>query len=373
MANLENLYSKTGGFMKGICHPGSDRESLLELGLRWVRRDIPYPFDKNGNETPEFISYRKACEYYAEKGIYTVGITPYPSAFIAAGIDVSTEAGLNEAAEVCRKIAVALKDSVKCWQVTNEMHIIHFRAPLTEAESIRFLIKCTLGLRAGDPEGCIGHNSYCEAWRGFCKDIERETGGNDYIGMDCYAGTWGPGNTDTYIEEIDILHDALGIPVILMEFGYASTGNVREDEEADAEIDRFLHAHGFKDREDAMERNEDLMKFVPETLANTAKRCSEADRRTYILSSMNHVLKHWRYSGGFTHSEEGQAQFYGELLPKLLKNPHLGGAILYCWQDSPSCFTCGQSDCPCETAWGITRMDGTRKPSCEIIKKVFAE
>ena len=114
MADLKRLYAKTGGFMKGICHPDGDRDGLLELGLRWVRRDIPFPFDSDGNETVHFAAYRKACEFYAEKGIYTVGITPYPAAFIAAGINVRTKDGLEKAGEVCRKIGVKYIINAKC-------------------------------------------------------------------------------------------------------------------------------------------------------------------------------------------------------------------------------------------------------------------
>lgn len=372
MADLKRLYAKTGGFMKGICHPDGDRDGLLELGLRWVRRDIPFPFDSDGNETVHFAAYRKACEFYAEKGIYTVGITPYPAAFIAAGINVRTKDGLEKAGEVCRKIAVLLKDSVKCWQVTNEMHVMHFRAPLTEEESVEFLIHCANGLRSGDPEGCIGHNSCTPEFLPHCQRIESETGGSDYIGLDCYAGTWGDGNTDTYGEEIERIYGLLGLPVILMEFGYASSGTVRNDEEAEADIREFLNARGFKNREDAIARHEELAKFVPPVLASWANRCSPKDKPQYLLNSMNHILKHWRYSGGFTHSEKGQADFYSELLPKLMANPHLGGAVLYCWKDSSPCFTCGVDDCPCETAWGILRKDGSRKPAYGAIKKVFA-
>ena len=59
------------------------------------------------------------------------------------------------------------------------------------------------------------------------------------------------------------------------------------------------------------------------------------------------------------------------LLPKLTAHPHLAGAVIYCWQDSKTCFTCGEDDCPCETAWGITRADGTHKPAYEAIGEAF--
>lgn len=373
MSALNGLYNKVGGFMKGVCHPDGDREGLAELGLNWVRMDIPYPYDAEGKETQSFINYKNACAYYAEKGVYTVGITPYPAHFISAGIDVRTTEGLNAAEDVCAKIASALKDSVKCWQVTNEMHVAHFRAPLTSEQSWEFLISCSKGLRKGDENACIGHNSYCGEWLEKLLDIEKAIGGSDYIGLDCYAGTWGDGDVDTYSEEIDKLYETLGIPVILMEFGYSSLGRTLSAEQAEKETDEFLLSHGFVSREDAMERADELMKFVPPVLARVAAGCSDADKPTYILGAMNHVLKHWRFDGGLEHSEAGQAEFYAQLLPKLLDNPHLGGAILYCWRDTPVCFTCGQDDCPCETAWGLSRADGSRKPAYYAVKNAFAK
>ncbi len=371
MADLSSLYKKTGGFMKGICHPSSDREGLLEAGLTWVRRDIPYPYDSEGNETPSFKSYRECCEYHAEKGIYTVGITPYPSAFIAAGIDVRTKEGLDLAAEVCAKMAKALKASVRCWQITNEMHVPHFRAPLTTAQSAEFVIACAKGIRNGDPDGCVGHNSCNGEWREkYCRYIEESIGGSDYIGLDCYAGTWGDGNVDTYSREIDLFYEALGIPVILMEFGYSSLGRYVPD--TAPEIQKYFEDHGFSGREDAVARLDEFVRTLPEGLQRNVEHCAEEDKADYALGSFQHVLKYWNHDGGIGHTEEGQAEFYRQLLPKLLAHPHLGGAILYCWKDSQTCFTCGQDDCPCETAWGICRLDESRKPAYYAVKEAFA-
>ena len=56
----------------------------------------------------------------------------------------------------------------------------------------------------------------------------------------------------------------------------------------------------------------------------------------------------------------------------LRRNEHLAGAVIFCWRDSPTCFNCGASDCPCETAWGITRCDGTRKPAYDAIREAFS-
>lgn len=371
MGNMETMLKKTNGFMKGICHPGRDRDMLLNAGLGWVRRDIPYPYDKNGGLTLAFAAYKEACRYYAEKGIYTIGITPYPNTFIGAGIDVSTESGLKEAEIVCEKLGKELSGCVRCWQVTNEMHILHFRAPLDEEQAKRFIISCMRGLRRGDPEGAIGHNSVDTQWLAHTADIESETGGSDYIGLDFYAGTWGAGGPDDYIREIDRVYDMTGLPVVLMEFGFASKGGYIDHEHN--EIGKFLRDHGFKDISDAKNRPEDYIKVLPAPMAETMRKCSPADKISYVGSGFEHILKKWWNKPEIEHTEDGQAEFYTKLLPMLIENPRLAGAIIYCWQDSERCFTCGSTDCPCETAWGLMRCDGTPKPAYEAVKRVFAE
>ena len=58
-------------------------------------------------------------------------------------------------------------------------------------------------------------------------------GPDDYIGLDCYCGSWGDGGPDDYVREIETLY-AQGnqTPIILMEFGFPSTGGIVEDDRA---------------------------------------------------------------------------------------------------------------------------------------------
>lgn len=369
MADFSRIYAKTGGFIKGICHPNDDRKGLLDIGIHWVRRDIPYPYDGVGNVTPAFRVYRDACAYDVEQGIYTVGITPYPRDFIAHGADVRTEQGLKQAEEICARLAGELSGMVRCWQITNEMHVLQFRAPLTEAESMRFIAACTNGVRRGDPDGAVGHNSCNQHWLPLCAEIEANTAGSDYIGLDCYAGTWGEGGVDSYAEEIDRIYERTKLPVILMEFGFASRGESVED--AAAETRAYLNAHGFCDMEDAARRADEYIETLPEPMKMAGRRCAAEDKEAYVRGNLTHLLKKWWHKGEIAHTEAGQAEFYRRLLPKLTAHPHLAGAVIYCWQDSKTCFTCGAADCPCETTWGITRADGTRKPAYATVGEAF--
>ena len=47
----DKIYEKTGGFMKGICHPRENYKMVTDAGINWVRRDPPLAIDKDGNVT----------------------------------------------------------------------------------------------------------------------------------------------------------------------------------------------------------------------------------------------------------------------------------------------------------------------------------
>lgn len=368
-----SLYTKTGGFMKGICHPREEYKSLTDAGIRWVRRDAPYPFDENGNVSDSHRRFLAETRAYAENGLRSVIISPYPRAFLAHGIDPRTPEGLDQVREVCAFMAKEYSGLGVCWQATNEMFVVHFRAPLTIPESKEFLIASLQGLRKGDPDAALGHNtvSTSEGWDALCRDIDRRTD-CDYLGFDLYNGTWGPGDTDTYIDRINELYDFYKKPVILMEFGFASLGGNTKDNGV-TEVADYFKSIGFDGWEDVRNRVCEYIELLPSPLKHTAVTCAPEDLMTAITGMMPHLTKTWFAEMTIPHTEEGQAAFYAELLPKLLENPYLAGAVIYCWRDSRSCFTCGAADCPCETAWGITRCDGTRKPAYDTIKEIFTK
>ena len=367
-----SLYAKTGGFMKGICHPHPEYDRLTGAGFGWIRRDVPYPFDMEGNITESYRRFREEARIYAANGLRSIVISPYPSAFLAHGIDPRTPEGLARVREVCAFLAADYRDLNVCWQATNELFVIHFRKPLNIPESVEFLVASLQGLRAGDPDGVIGHNtvSLDDGWDDLCRDIDRRTE-CDYFGFDLYNGTWSNGDTDSYIARIHDLYELCRKPIILMEFGFASLGgNAHADRR---EAFEYLENLGFHGMEDLKARPDEFIATLPPSLKHTAEHCAREDLIPAFVDMMPHLTKMWFSEMVFPHDEEGQAAFYAELLPKLLADPYLAGAILYCWQDSRTCFTCGASDCPCETAWGITRCDGTAKPAYNTIKEIFTK
>ena len=67
-----SLYAKTGGFMKGICHPNPEYDRLTDAGFGWIRRDVPYPFDMDGNITESYRRFREQARAYAENGLRSI-------------------------------------------------------------------------------------------------------------------------------------------------------------------------------------------------------------------------------------------------------------------------------------------------------------
>ncbi len=362
---MHRLSEKTNGFMGGICHFESESALLHDLGLGWTRLDVPYPTE---DRYAPFL--RMIADYY-EHGIRAVLISPYPSAFIRDNIDPTSPQGLREVEKICEKMAADFAPYQPCWQATNEMHMAHFRVPLTETQAVDFLISSIKGLRRGDPDAAVGHNSVEDAWLENAKRIERAVGGSDYIGLDLYAGTWVPGDENTYIEAIDNLYAALKRPVILMEFGFASVGDCMKEDKSD--IDEFLREWGFPGgRADIPDNLERVIEKLPPKLRNIVYNAAPAERLFTVQQEFfTHILKKWPCPGGLPHTEEGQAEFYAGLLPKLLAHPHLGGAMLYCMQDYKRCFLCGEADCPLEIAWGLLRTDGSKKPAYATVKRIF--
>lgn len=354
-------------FIKGICHPGEDCALMRSAGLGWARFDTAYPFDREGKITPGYEAYKARCRRLAEGGIRSFGISPYPSAFLAAGVDPRTAEGLEECGRVCEFLARDLAGLVDGWQITNEMYVIQFRAPLLFEQTRPFILACGAGLRRGNPSALIGHNSACEDWRKYNDEMASRIG-LDYAGLDCYAGSWGEGGPKDFHAEIEKTHSLTGLPVILQEFGFASTGGLMRpgDEES------HLRASGFSDWDDVGRRFDEYLACLPPRLADFARKADASERVNFVRGSMTHTLKKWWAKSDIEHTPEGQAKFYDELLPSLKKEPHLAGAVVYCWQDSAECFLCGQPDCPCETAWGLVDVDGKPKPAYFAVRRNFA-
>lgn len=366
----EKLFMKTDGFIKGICHPKGETTRLTDAGIGWIRTDAPYPLDETGDFSESHREYLATLRHYAENGLRSIVVSPYPDQFIARGIDPRTPEGQQEVRAVCAKMARDYAPYRVCWQATNEMHIVHFRSPLTAEESKEFLIATLQGLREGDPHAIIGHNSVSHTgdWNELCREIDRRTD-CDYLGFDLYNGTWSNGGPETYLTHIDELHALVNKPIILMEFGFSSSGgNVSADQH---EITDYIAKLGYQSLDELFASPDRLIEHLPISLKTMVLSCAPEDKEIALRNCFPHLLKCWCAEEVFPHTEEGQALFYRTLLPQLLTHPYLAGAVIYCWRDSTDCFSCGAPDCPCETAWGLSRLDGTTKLAYDAVRALF--
>lgn len=358
-------------FMLGVAHQGKDIQQMLGMGLKWARPVYtPYPYAQDGSLSREYVEYRNELRRLHAGGMKIISISPQPRVFIEAGIMPVGEEALRHVRQVCRFVAEDLADCVSAWQIGNELCFVYFRAPLSDDEACDFIIQSMLGMREGNPNAMLGHNSLDDLmhWLPWCRRIEEETGGSDYLGFDLYAGSWSPGWVETYVQTVDKLYDALHLPVLLAEFGYASKGEVADDLEAD--MIAWLKERGFDGYADMENRLEELIGFLPEQMQNTMRRAgNKKDQLSYLYQSKSHILHKWWKTSPWPHTEDAQREFFDQLLGLLIAHPHVIGAIAFKWQDNERCFPCGSADCPCETAWGLVRRDGSEKPAADVFRK----
>ena len=69
---------KIGGFMKGVCHADPDYELIKEANIGWTRKDIPFPYNKDGSLSQHYLNWKAEMKAYADNGIRIFAITPYP-------------------------------------------------------------------------------------------------------------------------------------------------------------------------------------------------------------------------------------------------------------------------------------------------------
>lgn len=369
------ILPKESNFIAGVCHARDNLDLIEEANIGWNRGDVPFPFQpgKFGELTPAYIAYRNKVKKYADRGIKTMCVTPYPRAFAKFGIDPATPEGLETVKKILKWMAQDMKAAgLRGYQITNELNVFHFRVPLTLEQAPAFIIAGIKGVREGDPDAILGYNS-----AGVGPDVQRMLeeikpchGMVDYMGVDSYRGTWSDGEPDDIIAEIDATYGAAGLPVLVQEFGFSSAGEIFAPEDALA----YVKSTGFDSIEAVYENPEGFVERLPYHLAKHVMESPKEDWAKNALGYMPHMLRKW--PGGskkYRHTNEGQAAFYDEALEKMLAHPQVCGAFVYSWSDPDVCFNCRYPNCPCETAWGITTPSEEPKPAYYAIQKHFAQ
>ena len=378
-AESTQFLQKTGGFMTGVCHPNTEYDRILDANIGWVREDLCFPFDENGEITRKY-QYKKAeMQAYAEKGIRVLAITPYPNEYLKNGLDIREKEDVQRIQEIARFYVNDLKGIVSAFQITNEMGVDRFTKPFTIGEAAKFIGvqlhamypirgNVVIGYNLGGPGTwklpfrMLRYNSFC-----------------DYVGLDLYFGSFENvvKTINAYPAIMRLYHILTRKPILLTEFGYISYGEQKTAEEKQA----ILEQYGVSSEEEAAADIDAFIARLPESLRKdiekTTQGMSDAEKVKLLFKGeyANHIyceLPDGYGLVGYAHNPQGQAKFYADLIPILRNLRFCVGAFIYMWNDSAQCYICGQADCPVETGWGIIDGEGQAKPSYYTVQKAFA-
>lgn len=378
---IETTIEKAGGFIKGVCHAEPDYELIKDANIGWFRDDIPFPYDKDGNLSPSYLSWKEYAKGYVEQGIKIFGVTPYPDDYIEYGLDPRDPASKEGIQDIARFYVEDLRGIVGAFQITNEMGVDRFTYPLEMEEARDFIGMQLEAMYPIKGDILVGYNLTAQSLFPYVLPIKMREYHQycDYVGMDIYMGCFEPvlKNANQFVTVLKLIRLLTGKPVILCEFGYIGLGEPKSAAEKKA----ILEKYGYSSEEEARANIDDFINNLPEELRNEFDRYAD-ETPEYRANLMfdgefsNHLyceLQDGFGLYGFPHTPEGQAEFFSYVIPKLRKLDCLAGAIVYCWSDSGDCYVCGQAECPVETKWGLVDCDGNPKPAYYAVKEAFAD
>ncbi len=377
--NVKEVLEKTGGFMKGCCHTNQDYDLLEGANIEWTRKDIPFPYNKDGSLSEYYLSWKKEMKQYHDNGIKVFAITPYPHDYIDYGLDPRKPENRAAIQKIAKFYVKDLAGIVGAFQITNEMGIDRFTLPLTLEEAVDFIAmhaevmyketrnsNVIIGYNIANPTVAIKMLKYSK-WI-------------DYIGLDLYIGCF-----EEFVHDINLFPVLLGIirgvsqkPLILCEFGYIGYGEALSK----SEKKELINSYGFKSETDAIENMDEFLDELPPDMSNEIEELypdatdEELGEMIFKGEYANHFYKSLPKNCklyGYDHTPEGQAKFYRNLIPKLRKLDYLCGAFVYCWADSSHCYVCGQAECPVETGWGLIDGKGNPKPAYYAVRDGFSD
>jgi hypothetical protein len=370
---VETAKQKADGFIRGVCHGNTNYEQMKGAGIEWNRCDIPFPFDSNGNQQESYIQFKKKLKNYVDNGMKIMAVTPYPREFIAAGIDPRLPENEAKVKEVAVFLARDLQGLIGALQITNEMGIPRFTLPLVMPEAVRFI---GIQLEAIYPERgnvLVGYNSAgpqvdlhhaLRPYHKFC----------DYVGIDIYVGCFFSFGNYIWVYDamLAYLWSFTGKPIILCEFGYIGGGNPKTEEQKR----EILMRYGASSEAEARANVKDFVNRLPQRMQDYVRRNASGDWGDFLFISdfREHVyaeLPAANVIAEYPHTPEGHGDFYRDILPRLMQKDYLLGAFIYCYSDSERCYVCGQEDCPIETRWGLTTIDGKEKPAYNEVRKAW--
>lgn len=332
------------GFYLGVSHPlrytdegdvAREDEGRLArrlalmraCGVGWILCDMPFPFE-GGSGGARFKTTTEAFRHFVElvsrwtdAGFKVLGVSPYPAGFEGGWkVDLGKPGSsrfLRTYGEACRFLAQEFGGAVSAWLVANQLNLERFRRPLTEKQALAFLKRGGAGLKRGNPSALVGVNMFGfgeSALRMYSALYPNDEVDFDYVGTNGFFGTFDPGGPTEWHGKLALLGETTGKPVIVLEFGYASAGDV----------------------------------MVP------AERAS--GRTHHEFKKLPHV---WRLG----HTPENQAAYLEEAFWIFTNTPSVLGAFWFSWSDREKCWNCGQADCPAGTANGLVDVNEEPKPA----------
>lgn len=373
--NVQKITAGNGGLIYGICHPNENYEMLSDAGLKWIRIDIPCPFDENGNIRQAYNNFKQRCKNYVDRGFKVMAVTPYPKDFIA-DMKFNPADDIERTKEIAVFLYNDLRDITAAFQITNEMGLIGFMTPLTLEQAAQFIgVQLEAISAVKDDSFLIGYNSadLIQVSRDLHSLMKPYLKYCDYVGIDLYTGNQGNAEASDYAKKIKKLYRMTGKPIILEEFGYWSEGGPKTEEQK-AEI---LGIYGYSSEAEAIADGMNFINKLPYQFRSTLQLEYPGQEENWPNIVFTDKAPHFYGTTSaetienIPHTPDGQAEYFRRVISELQKVNCLAGMIIYCCQDYEKCFVCGQSWCPYETKWGIFNMDGTPKPAYYAIKETI--
>ena len=352
----------------GVCHPSDDYAMLKDAGLDWVRFDIPYPYNKDGSINAAYTAFKNRAQGFAEQGIKVLAITPYPKYYFnIGGFDPSAEENAERTKEIAVFLLNDLRSVIGGLQISNEMGVASFTMPLTLEQAAKFVGIQAQAISEIKGDLLVGYNS-AGVYEELHRLMQPYLPYMDYVGIDLYYGTLSNGSLQDYVSDIRKVNELTGKPVMLTEFGYASAGRQTTAQERAA----ILASYGYSS--EAAVRA-DIVNFIaklPDALRSyiLTKYPDPAAQSNAIFHEIaKHFYGHLDCSvPGIPHTQEGQAEFFRQLLPLLKETDCLAGFFIFSWKDYGQCPYCGRLDCPYKSVWGITDANGEPKAAYYAVR-----
>jgi len=316
-------YTARGGAREESDEAFAARMQMMRAcGIQRILCDVPFPFaGEVGTVSETFTGFKTLIDKWHDAGFDVLGVTPYPAGFEdgwdESGGEPGSDAFYATYERACEFLARELAGGVGTWLIANQLNLDRFRRPLDEDGAIHFMLAGGAGVKRGSPSALVGVNMFgfdAGALRMYAKLYPNPRVEFDYVGSNGFFGTFDPGGPEQWHGKLAILRAITRKPVIVLECGYVSRGEV----------------------------------MVPQERAGP---------------KTHHELKKLPHVWGSGHTPEEQARYLERVFWAFKNTPDLLGAFWFAWTDRPKCWNCGQSDCPAGTANGLIDLDGNPKPA----------